>query len=34
MAMPMEDLKKTYTQREMEPELSQDDWIPKNPEQL
>ena len=34
MAMPMEELKKTYTQREMEPELSQDNWTPKNPEQL
>ena len=34
MAMPMEELKKTYTKREMEPELSQDDWTPKNPEQL
>lgn len=34
MAAPVEDLKLIYTQREMEPELSQDDWAPNNPEHL
>jgi heterodisulfide reductase subunit C len=34
MATPVEELKSIYTQREIEPEMSQDDWIPKNPEQL
>jgi heterodisulfide reductase subunit C len=34
MATPIEELKTIYTQREMEPELSQDDWAPKNQEQL
>jgi L-lactate utilization protein LutB len=34
MATPLDELMKIYTQREIEPELSQDDWIPKNPEQL
>jgi len=33
-AMPMEDLKLIYTQREEEPELSEDGWIPKNQEHL
>ena len=34
MATPMEELKSIYTKREMEPELSEDDWVPKNPENL
>ena len=34
MAAPMEELKVIYTQREMEPEMSQDNWTPKNPENL
>jgi heterodisulfide reductase subunit C len=34
MAAPIEELKLIYTQREVEPELSQDDWIPKSPENL
>lgn len=34
MATPMEDLKLIYTQREVEPEMSEDDWIPKSPEYL
>jgi heterodisulfide reductase subunit C len=34
MATPMEELKAIYTKREVEPELSQDDWIPKSLEQL
>jgi heterodisulfide reductase subunit C len=34
MAMPTKELKTVYTQREMEPELSQDDWTPQSQEQL
>jgi formate hydrogenlyase subunit 6/NADH:ubiquinone oxidoreductase subunit I len=34
MATPMEELKAIYTKREVEPELSEDDWTPKNPENL
>jgi heterodisulfide reductase subunit C len=34
MATPVEELKSIYTRREIEPEMSQDDWIPKSPEQL
>jgi heterodisulfide reductase subunit C len=34
MATPVEELKLVYTQREMEPEMSNDDWIPKNAEHL
>jgi heterodisulfide reductase subunit C/ferredoxin len=34
MATPMEELKSVYNQREIEPELSEDDWAPKNPENL
>jgi|WetSurMetagenome_2_1015567.scaffolds.fasta_scaffold170682_2 heterodisulfide reductase subunit C len=34
MATPMEELKTIYTQREIEPEMTQDDWIPKSQEQL
>ena len=34
MTTPTEELKKIYTQREMEPELSDDDWTPKSPEHL
>jgi hypothetical protein len=34
MAMPTDELKAVYTQREIEPELSQDDWTPKSQEQL
>jgi heterodisulfide reductase subunit C len=34
MGTPMGELKTIYNQREMEPELSEDDWIPKNPENL
>jgi heterodisulfide reductase subunit C len=34
MAMPMKELKTVYTQREIEPELSRDDWTPKSQEQL
>jgi succinate dehydrogenase/fumarate reductase-like Fe-S protein len=34
MATPIQELKAIYTQREIEPELSQDDWIPKGQEQL
>jgi len=34
MATPMEELKAIYTKREMEPELSQDDWVPQNQENL
>jgi heterodisulfide reductase subunit C len=34
MATPMEELKTIYTKREEEPELSEDDWTPKNPENL
>ncbi len=34
MATPTEELKKIYTQREMEPELSEDSWTPKSPEHL
>jgi heterodisulfide reductase subunit C len=34
MVTPIEELKAIYTHREMEPELSQDDWTPKKTEQL
>jgi succinate dehydrogenase/fumarate reductase-like Fe-S protein len=34
MSTPMEELKATYTRREVEPELSEDDWSPKSPEHL
>jgi heterodisulfide reductase subunit C len=34
MTTATEELKAIYTQREIEPELSQDDWIPKSQEQL
>ncbi len=34
MAAPTEELKTIYTKREMEPELSQDDWVPKSQENL
>jgi heterodisulfide reductase subunit C len=34
MATSMDELKAIYTQREIEPELSEDDWTPKNPENL
>jgi heterodisulfide reductase subunit C len=34
MATPIEELKAIYTKREMEPELSEDDWSPKSPEHL
>ena len=34
MATPMEELKGIYNKREMEPELSEDDWTPQNPENL
>jgi heterodisulfide reductase subunit C len=34
MVAPIEELKAIYTQREMEPELSQDDWTPNRTEQL
>jgi heterodisulfide reductase subunit C len=34
MATPIEELKSIYTQREMEPEMSQDDWIPRDREHL
>jgi heterodisulfide reductase subunit C len=34
MAAPVEELKLIYTQREIEPELSQDDWTPKSTENL
>jgi heterodisulfide reductase subunit C len=34
MATPIEELKSIYTQREIEPELSPDDWTPNNPENL
>ncbi len=34
MATPTEDLKVIYTRREMEPELSQDNWTPKSQENL
>ena len=34
MATPIEELKAVYTKRETEPELSQDDWTPKNAENL
>lgn len=30
MATPIEELKAIYTKREVEPELSEDDWTPKN----
>ncbi len=34
MAAPMEDLKSIYTGREVEPELSEDNWFPKSQEHL
>jgi heterodisulfide reductase subunit C len=34
MSAPMEHLKAIYTQREIEPELSEDDWKPKNADYL
>jgi len=34
MATPMEELKAIYTKREIEPELSEDDWTPKSQENL
>ena len=34
MAAPMEDLKSIYTGREVEPELSENNWFPKNQEHL
>jgi heterodisulfide reductase subunit C len=34
MATPMEELKAIYTKREMEPEMSNDDWTPKSEEYL
>jgi len=34
MAAPVEELKVIYTRREIEPELSQDDWAPKTAENL
>lgn len=34
MAAPTEELKSIYTQREMEPELSEDNWRPASPEHL
>jgi heterodisulfide reductase subunit C len=34
MASSIEELKAIYTQREMEPELSRDDWTPKSQESL
>jgi hypothetical protein len=34
MATPIEELKSIYTKREIEPELSQDDWTPKSAENL
>ncbi|MBN1567078.1 MAG: 4Fe-4S dicluster domain-containing protein [Acidobacteria bacterium] len=34
MAVSMEDLKKIYMQREVEPEMSLDDWAPKSPDHL
>jgi len=34
MATPIEELKTIYTKREMEPEMSQDEWAPENQEQL
>lgn len=34
MAASVEELKEIYTRREVEPELSQDEWTPKNPEKL
>ena len=34
MATPTEELKSIYTKREIEPELSEDDWAPKNAENL
>jgi heterodisulfide reductase subunit C len=34
MATPIEELKAIYTKREVEPELSEDDWTPKNAENL
>ncbi len=34
MAAPIGELKAIYTRREMEPELSRDDWTPRNPEAL
>jgi succinate dehydrogenase/fumarate reductase-like Fe-S protein len=34
MATPMEELKTVYTHREMEPEMTDDDWKPKSQEYL
>jgi hypothetical protein len=34
MAASTEELKLIYTKREIEPELSEDDWAPKNAENL
>lgn len=34
MATRLEELKSIYTKREMEPEMSQDDWTPQNAENL
>ncbi len=34
MATSIDELKKIYNQREVEPEMSQDDWIPKSPDHL